>query len=49
MHNIHQNQKDIPKFSHLPPDNVMIDPQWLKLPMPRTNLHVLKDGRVIEV
>ena len=28
---------------------VMINPQWLELPMSRTNLHGPKDVRVIEV
>ena len=38
-----EDRKDIPKLYP------MINPQWLELPMPRTNLHGPKHVRVIEV
>ena len=40
-------RKDIPKFAFCP--GVMINPQWLKLPISRTTLHGTKAVRAIEI
>ena len=45
-----ENRADIPKlsiFASWPP--AMFNPQWLELPMSRTNFHGSKDVRTIEV
>ena len=45
-----EDGKDIPRlfsFAFLP--CAMINPQWLELPMPRTNFHGTKDVRATEV
>ena len=45
-----ENQKDSPKLSLLASwTGAMINPQWLELPMSKTNFHGPKDVRAIEV
>ena len=45
-----ENRKDFPKLSLFASwTGVMINPQWLELPMSRTNFHGPKDVRAIEV
>ena len=49
-HNYIEDQKDIPELYPFPSrPGVMINPQWLELPMSRTNLHSPKDVQVIKV
>ena len=36
-------------YRHLLPERAMINPQWLELPISRTNFHGTKDVRAIEV
>ena len=45
-----ENWKDFPKLSLFASWNgAMINPQWLELPMSRTNFHGPKDARAIEI
>ena len=45
-----ENRKDFPKLSPFASSTgAMINPQWLELPMSRTNFHGPKDVRAIEV
>ena len=45
-----ENRKDFPKLSLFASrTGAMINPQWLELPMSRTNIHGHKDVRAIEV
>ena len=45
-----ENRKDFPKLSLFASrTGAMINPQWLELPMSRTNFHDPKDVRAIEV
>ena len=45
-----ENRKDFPKLSLFASwAGAMINPQWLELPMSRTNFHGPKDVRAIEV
>ena len=45
-----EDRKISPNYIHLPRDPVLwLNPQWLELPISRTNLHGPKDVRVIEV
>ena len=50
MYHCVENRKDFPKLSLFASWTVaMINPQWLELPMSRTNFHGPKDVRAIEV
>ena len=45
-----ENRKDFPKLSLFASwTGGMINPQWLELPMSRTNFHGPKDVRAIEI
>ena len=45
-----ENRKEFPKLSLFASrTGAMINPQWLELPMSRTNFHGPKDVRAIEV